>query len=130
MEYCKLTSTPLCANSKLNTDMGEKLVNKQLYRAPITCLICATITRIHTGYVERCISRFITTLQEPHHIAAKRILRYLAGTFSCIKLVYNHVLHVRTKHIEIQHHFIQEKSKARNLQVNCIPTSQQEAVLG
>lgn len=36
----------------------------------------------------------------------------LSDNQSCIKMVKNPVLHARTKHIEIQHHFIREAAKA------------------
>jgi len=40
---------------------------------------------------------------------------------SCIKLVKNPIMHERTKHIEIQHHFIREAATAGNVQVNYVP---------
>ena len=46
---------------------------------------------------------------------------------SCIKLVDNPVMHARTKHIEIQHHFIREIAQAGKIQVNHIPTTTQLA---
>ena len=46
---------------------------------------------------------------------------------SCIKLVDNPVMHARTKHIEIQHHFIREVVQAGKIHVNHIPTTAQLA---
>jgi len=51
----------------------------------------------------------------------------LSNNQSCIKLVQNPVMHSRTKHIGIQHHFIREKAKDGTLQVHHIPTSVQQA---
>lgn len=44
----------------------------------------------------------------------------------CIKLVDNPVMHQRTKHIEIQAHFIREKVKQGDIEVNYIPTLVQQ----
>ena len=46
---------------------------------------------------------------------------------SYINLVENPVMHARTKHIEIQHHFIREAVEARKVHVNYIPTTAQIA---
>ena len=46
---------------------------------------------------------------------------------SCIKLVDNPVMYARTKHIEIQQHFIREIAQAGKIQVNHIPTTAQLA---
>jgi heterodisulfide reductase subunit A-like polyferredoxin len=36
---------------------------------------------------------------------------------SSIKLVNNHVFHTRTKHIEIQHHYMKEKVHAKEIEI-------------
>jgi hypothetical protein len=46
---------------------------------------------------------------------------------SCIKLVHNPILHARTKHIEIQYHFIRERNQTRDIIVRYIPTYEQQA---
>ena len=46
---------------------------------------------------------------------------------SCIKFVDNPAMHARTKHIEIQHHFIRETAQAGAIHVNYIPTTAQLA---
>ena len=53
----------------------------------------------------------------------------LSDNKSCIKLVDNPMLHARTKHIEIQHHFIQEQVKAGTTIVSYVPTCFQQADL-
>jgi hypothetical protein len=45
----------------------------------------------------------------------------LSDNQSYIKLVENPVLHSRTKHIGIQHHFIREVSKVGDIKVHYIP---------
>jgi hypothetical protein len=44
---------------------------------------------------------------------------------SCIRLAGNPVLHERTKHIEIQQHFIREKVQSEEIDVDFIPTAKQ-----
>ena len=51
----------------------------------------------------------------------------LSDNQSCIKLVCNPVLHARTKHIEIQHHFIRETTRAGEIQVDYTSTTSQLA---
>lgn len=46
---------------------------------------------------------------------------------SCIKLVRNPVLHALTKHIELQHHFIREKTFARGIEFSYVPAALQQA---
>ena len=51
----------------------------------------------------------------------------LSNNQSSIKLVKNPIMHARTKHIEIQHHFIREAANAGVLQVEYTPTVTQLA---
>lgn len=43
------------------------------------------------------------------------------------RLVRNHVLHEKTKHIETYYHFVREKSAERQIEVSYVPTSIQQA---
>jgi len=45
---------------------------------------------------------------------------------SCIRLVENPIQHGRIKHIKIQHHFIRETAKNREVQVDYMPTQVQQ----
>jgi hypothetical protein len=42
-------------------------------------------------------------------------------------LVDNPILHARTKHVEIQYHFIREKSQSGEVTVSYVPTTHQQA---
>ena len=53
----------------------------------------------------------------------------LSDNQSCIKLVDNPVLHAKTKHIDIQHHFIREQVKAQATIVSYVPTCLQKVDL-
>jgi hypothetical protein len=51
----------------------------------------------------------------------------LSDNQSCIKLVNNLVLHAHTKHIEIQYHFIRERTQIGEVSICYIPTVEQQA---
>ena len=51
----------------------------------------------------------------------------LSDNQSCIKLEENPIMHARTKHIEIQHHFIREAAEAGKVHVGYVPTMAQTA---
>jgi hypothetical protein len=52
---------------------------------------------------------------------------FLSNNQSALKLVKKIVLHVRTKHIKLQHHFIQEKAQEGEIEIMYVPTIEQEA---
>lgn len=72
-------------------------------------------------YLRRLIAEFGIDVTNPTPI--------LSDNQSCIKLVGNPVLLARTKHIEIQHHFIWEQVKSGAATVSYIPTYLQQANL-
>jgi histone deacetylase 1/2 len=51
----------------------------------------------------------------------------LSDNQSCLKLVQNPVMHARTKHIGIQHHFIRETTQSGDVHVLFTPTCSQQA---
>ncbi len=51
----------------------------------------------------------------------------LCDNQSSMKLVKNHVYHVRKKHIVIEHHYIREHVVVGDVEVAYIPTMKQEA---
>jgi hypothetical protein len=72
----------------------------------------------------------ITWLQHLFHelnITLERRPLLLCDNQSAIHLSHNPVLHARTKHIEIDYHYIREKVTAGNLILQYIPTRQQIA---
>lgn len=49
----------------------------------------------------------------------------LCDNQSAIKLTENLILHARTKHIEVHHHFIQEKVQNKEIDLTYSPTADQ-----
>jgi hypothetical protein len=60
--------------------MGTPCVNPQLYRSLVGSLIYLTNTRSDICYAMSSVSRYMDRPEQAHFAAAKRILRYLAGT--------------------------------------------------
>jgi hypothetical protein len=53
----------------------------------------------------------------------------LCDNQSNIRLVHNHVLHEKTRHIETYYHFVREKSAEIQIEVSYVPTSIQQAYI-
>ncbi len=61
------------------------------------------------------------------HISQEGPTMLFCHNQSSIKLVKNHVYHARTKHIEIEYHYIKEHVVIGNVEVAYIPIVKQEA---
>ncbi|KAJ4807357.1 polyprotein [Rhynchospora pubera] len=80
MKNCKSVSTPMNAKEKLNKDDGTPITDAALYRSLVGGLIYLTHTRPDVSYSVGVVSRFMHKPSKHHMGAAKRILRYVAGT--------------------------------------------------
>lgn len=84
MENCKPVSTPMALNSKLSHCANSQLLDETYnYRQLIGCLMYLSVcTRPDISYACSQLSQFNNNFDKSHWIAAKRILRYLAGTIN------------------------------------------------
>lgn len=82
MSDCKHVSTPMIVNSKLEKSASEHLDdNIYQFRQLIGCLMYLSVcTRPDIAYSCSQLSQYLTAFDKSHWVAAKRILRYLAGT--------------------------------------------------
>lgn len=82
MEKCKPVTTPMMLNCKLDRPKGNCLdENKYPYRELIGSLMyLAVCTRPDIAFVCSQLSQFCCGFEMSHWLAAKRVLRYLAGT--------------------------------------------------
>lgn len=80
MVNCNSAVTPMNTNEKLMLQDGEGFANPKLYRSLVGGLIYLTHTRPDIAFSVGVVSRFMQTPSKVHFGAAKRILRYIAGT--------------------------------------------------
>ncbi|GJZ61517.1 ribonuclease H-like domain-containing protein [Tanacetum coccineum] len=95
-----------------------------------------TFTRQDLSYAVQQVCLYMHDPREPHFAALKRIMRYVQGTlelglrFYMLTAVYmsaNPVQHQRTKHIEIDIHFVRDMVKAGHVRVLHVPSRFQYA---
>ena len=80
MEDCRLMSTPMVTNwKKLHAFEGE-LVDPTLYHQLIGSLMYLVNYIPYLCFAVNTLSRFMVEPRRVHWIAAKHVLRYLAGT--------------------------------------------------
>lgn len=80
MTAVKPVSTPMSLTPKLSLKSGTKLDNASEYRATIGNLQYMSFTRPDKAYAVNKLSQYMHYPTDLHWSAAKRILRYLAGT--------------------------------------------------
>lgn len=78
----KTVSTPMATSPKLSLQSGTSLADPGEYRTVIGSLQYLSFTRPDIAYAVNRLSQFMHRPTELHWQAAKRMLRYLAGTTS------------------------------------------------
>ena len=76
----KLASTPMPTKCQLDIDPNGKAVDQKVYRSMIGSLIYLCASRPDIMLSVCMCARFQAAPKESHHVAVKRILRYLAHT--------------------------------------------------
>ncbi|XP_068487122.1 uncharacterized mitochondrial protein AtMg00810-like [Phaseolus vulgaris] len=82
MENCKAVNTPMNQKEKLIKDDGSDKVNESEFRSLIGCLMYLTTTRPNILNDVSILSRFMHCPNETHMKAAKRVIRYIKGTWN------------------------------------------------
>ncbi|XP_074590043.1 secreted RxLR effector protein 161-like [Curcuma longa] len=77
---CNPATTPMNTNEKLQLEDGSEKANAKYFRSLVGGLIYLTHTRPDIAFSVGVISRFMQNPTKHHLGAAKRILRYIAGT--------------------------------------------------
>ena len=80
MTECKLVSSSLDRNLKLDVDFGIAECKLTQYRQLIDNLIYLTVTQLDLSYSVDLLSQFIQNPQNLHLNCIKRILRYVSTT--------------------------------------------------
>ncbi|KAG1337790.1 Retrotransposon protein [Cocos nucifera] len=82
MLNCKPAKTPMNSNDKLMVEDGSDKADEKVFRSMVGGLIFLTHTRPDIMFAVSLISRFMHSPSNHHFGAAKRVLRYVAGTTS------------------------------------------------
>ncbi|RVW83084.1 Retrovirus-related Pol polyprotein from transposon TNT 1-94 [Vitis vinifera] len=90
MLNCKVVATPMNSNEKLQAEDGTKRADARRFRSLVGGLIYLTHTRPDIAFAVGVISRFMHCPSKQHLGAAKRVLRYIAGTYD-FGIWYGHV---------------------------------------
>ncbi|KAA0059765.1 integrase [Cucumis melo var. makuwa] len=80
MINCKPAITPMNVNEKLQQNDGAEMANAQLFRSLVGGFIYLTHTRPNISYSIGVIFMFMQRPSKDHFGAAKRVMRYIAGT--------------------------------------------------
>ncbi|KAF5957541.1 hypothetical protein HYC85_004766 [Camellia sinensis] len=121
---CKACATPLEPNQKLGDDEGGEVVDGGSYQRLVGKLIYLSHSHPDIAVAVSVVSQFMHAPHQIHFEAVMRILRYLKSApgidqtdsmrlycdnKAAINIAHNPVQHDRTKHVEIDRHFIKEK---------------------
>ena len=82
MQECNVVSTSVNAKEKLHAVDGSGSAEAKRYRSLIGGLHYLSHTRLDIMYAVGLVSRFMSNPSKHHLEAAKRILRYIAGTLN------------------------------------------------
>lgn len=82
MEDCKAVKTPMNQKEKLVKDDGSAKVDEAEFRSLIGCLMYLTATRPDILNAVSILSRFMHCPNETHMRVAKRVIRYIKGTWN------------------------------------------------
>jgi hypothetical protein len=80
---CRPASTPMAENLRLEPASDADVLTPELmtfFRSIVGALMHITQWRPDIAYATHCLTHFMNKAAEPHLNAAKRVLRYLAGT--------------------------------------------------
>jgi Reverse transcriptase (RNA-dependent DNA polymerase) len=80
MMNCKSVLSPMASGTILSTTGVDPCKDPSLYRSVIGALQYATLTRPDISYSVNKLSQYMHSPNDDHWTAAKRVLRYIAGT--------------------------------------------------
>eukprot|EP00253_Pinus_taeda_P027116 PITA_27116 len=86
MEYCKPTPSPFQSRAKLSVTCNSLEVDATLYYYLVGNILCLTHTRPDLSFDVGLIARFMKNPHESHCKEAKRIICYIQGHVSTLRL--------------------------------------------
>ncbi|CAL8135751.1 unnamed protein product [Prunus armeniaca] len=78
---CKAVATPFAMNGKLSTEDGSEQADEGVYRQIVGSLLYLTATRPDIMFATSLLARFMHGPTRKHMGTAKKVLRYIQGTF-------------------------------------------------
>ncbi|XP_031276877.1 uncharacterized protein LOC116135311 [Pistacia vera] len=109
-------STLMAVGVKLSSTDSEPFQDPGLYRSTVGALQYLTLTRPDISFTVNKLSQFLQAPTELQCQACKRVLCDGA-------LASNPVFHARTKHIEIDAHYIREQVLAKKVAIQYVPSN-------
>nr|XP_016489903.1 PREDICTED: uncharacterized mitochondrial protein AtMg00810-like [Nicotiana tabacum] len=153
----KSAGTPLEANVKLTSEEYDRFVHYQSssetedklladagkYQRLIGRLLYLTMTRVDIAYVVQVLSQYMHEPKQSRMEATLRVVRLfkelgvdieLPITLNCdnkdaIQITGNPIFHEKTKHIDIDCHFVREKIVQGSIKTHHVSTKEQQADL-
>ncbi|XP_047268654.1 uncharacterized protein LOC124898764 [Capsicum annuum] len=133
----KMKLTTLEYDQSTGARGDELLSDISFYQRLMGKLMYGTITRVDINFAVQTLNQFMQHYKGSHWDAATRELKVLitlpisvfSDSNSAIQLANNSVFHKRTKHIEINCHFIRDKIKSGLIQAVHVQTHDQIADL-
>ncbi|KAL3326500.1 hypothetical protein AABB24_037258 [Solanum stoloniferum] len=80
MMNCEVATTPMNINEKLHRADGTEKASPKLFRSLVGSLNYLTHIRPNIAFFVSVVSKFLQSPTKQHFGAAKRVLRYVAGT--------------------------------------------------
>uniref|UniRef100_A0A803NAS2 Uncharacterized protein n=1 Tax=Chenopodium quinoa TaxID=63459 RepID=A0A803NAS2_CHEQI len=122
------THLKLCANR------GDPLPDPTPYQQLLGKLIFLIVTRTDISFTVHILSKYMHSPTIVHMQVAKRLLRYLAAStvLKCdnkatLAIAANRMMHERTKHVEIDCHYVRDMVKAGDIEPQYVSSSSQVA---
>nr|GFB56477.1 hypothetical protein [Tanacetum cinerariifolium] len=130
MIYCKPADTPMITNQKLFMKTKAKLVNIDRYQRMVGKLIYLSHTRLDIAYAIGVVRQFMHQPQiftDADWAGDKGNRISTSGYFSLVGE--NPVQHDRTKHVEVDRHFIKGKLEAGIIKLPFVKSEDQLAYI-
>ncbi|KAA0050869.1 putative mitochondrial protein [Cucumis melo var. makuwa] len=123
MLECRPTDTPIEFNCKLGNSDDQVPVDKEQYQRLVGIYLSHTCPDI--SFAVSAVSQFMQAFYEEHMEECETPLKLFYDNKAAISIANNPVQHGRTKHVEIDRHFIKERLDSGSIYIPYIPSSQQ-----
>ncbi|GJU01214.1 putative RNA-directed DNA polymerase [Tanacetum coccineum] len=133
---CKPADTPMITNQKIFMKTEAKLADRDRYQRMVGKLIYLSHTRLDIAYAvgvagdkgnRRSTSGYFSLVGDRVSPPKEEYIWIMSDNKAAIQISKNHVQHDRTKHVEVDRHFIKEKLEARMIKLPFVKSKDQLA---